>query len=84
MKTINREDFTAEVNAEGYMIKYKGQTLGGAGIIGKSKSRGEARMGDLKNYRETADREMDNLANGIGRPDMLETIKTINSTPCTN
>ncbi|MHA1287207.1 MAG: hypothetical protein ACTSPB_07350 [Candidatus Thorarchaeota archaeon] len=31
-KQLRREDFSYEANTRGYMLKYRGQSIGGAGI----------------------------------------------------
>ena len=70
-------DFTYEVTAEGYTIKFKGQRIGGAGIMGKSKSRGKGRMADLKMYNESAKRDIDGILNGYMPPHYKTAIEAI-------
>jgi len=76
--TLNKSDFSVTVTAEGYMISYKGNKIGGASIIGKSKSRGKARQEDIKMYNDASGREVENLCRGVGRKDMIESIVNIN------
>lgn len=72
-------DFGKNVNAEGYQITYKGQKIGGAGIIGKFKGRGNSRIAQMRDYAEMAEREISHLVNGNGMPRYYEAIDKINS-----
>ena len=77
-----REDFSYAVTANGYTVKYKGQSIGGAGIIGQSKSRGKARTNDMKEYSNSAERDISNLLSNNTPAYMMQTIEKINnSTP---
>lgn len=84
MKNLNRNDFTKEVNSNGYQILYKGVKIGGAGTMPsnymKTRRSAKSRSADIKMYSETAERDIEGLVKGIGRADMLETIKIINET----
>ncbi len=81
MKSLNRSDFGKEVTAEGFQIIYKGQKIGGAGTMGKFKGRGRAQQ--IKDYADTAEREISLLIQGSGYPFMYEAIDKINSEPVT-
>lgn len=72
-------DFGKNINAEGYQITYKGQSIGGAGIIGKYKGRGKGRINQMRDYAETAEREISHLINGNGMPRYYEVIDKINA-----
>jgi len=74
--SLNRSDFSTQVNAEGYQILYKGQKIGGAGIVGKFKGRG--RMQQIKDYSEMAERDICYLLEGSGYGYMIENITRIN------
>lgn len=43
-------DFSYSVNAEGYMIQYKGQNIGGSSILGKYRGREKARIQQINDY----------------------------------
>lgn len=62
--------FTYEADAEGYMIFYKGNPLGGAGIIGKY--RGRKRKEQVEENIVQAGRTIAALKDGRGRKDMLD------------
>lgn len=47
---LRREDFSYEANSRGYMLKYKGQSIGGAGIL--SAARGPRGKGVPKQIAE--------------------------------
>lgn len=74
----NKEDFSFTVNAEGYMIAYKGKNIGGASIMGKSKSRGRARAKDMEDYRESAKRDIERIINGTWSTNYIKAINEIN------
>lgn len=75
--TYNKSDFTVSANAEGYKVYYKEHCIGGASIIGKSKSRGVNRFNDINEYRRSGLRDVEALINGIGNPDMVKQIELI-------
>lgn len=60
----NKDDFSYTYSANGYMITYKGKNIGGASIMGKSKSRGKARSLDMQMYQESAQRDILGILNG--------------------
>lgn len=57
-----RDDFTYIVTAEGYMLKYKGHNIGGAGIIGKY--RGKRKQAQILEYSRIAETEIDKILSG--------------------
>lgn len=75
---MNKEDFRFTYSAEGYMIEYKGKTIGGAGIIGKYKGRGRSREQQINSYKEEAEREIRSIINGNGQKRFYEVINKIN------
>ena len=54
---LRREDFSYEANSRGYMLKYKGMSIGGAGILsgifGPNGKQGEKQTQDYIGYAET-------------------------------
>lgn len=76
-KSLNRSDFGKNVNAEGYQITYKGQNIGGAGIMGKFKGRGRAQQ--IKDYSDMAERDITSLISGSGQPYLYDAIDKINA-----
>jgi hypothetical protein len=77
LSKFSPDDFTKHITAEGYQIKYKGQNIGGAGIIGKSTSRGENRRRDITMYNEMANRDIDNILDGCGSQHYLDAIQRL-------
>ena len=76
--TLNREDFNFTYNHRGYMIQYKNQNIGGAGIHKNAKgSRGRAAASDREYYKEDAERTIQNLISGKGRQYIRENIEKI-------
>ena len=73
---MNKEDFTATVKSNGYMIYYKGKSIGGAGNNNTSKH-WRHKQADLKMYREQADREINNIISGHGQGRLLKVIEEI-------
>lgn len=71
---INPQDVHYEYDTRGYMLYYKDQPLGGAGISKYAKGC----RSNLKLFKDSAEIEKRNLLNGRGRPDMLEIIERIN------
>lgn len=55
--TLKKEDFSYEANSRGYMLMYKGQCIGGAGILsgifGPNSKQGEKQTQDYIGYAET-------------------------------
>jgi len=54
---LRREDFSYEANSRGYMLMYKGQSIGGAGILsgifGPNGKQGDKQTQDYIEYAET-------------------------------
>lgn len=54
---LRREDFSYEANSRGYMLKYKGLSIGGAGILsgifGPNGKQGKRQTQDYVRYAET-------------------------------
>ena len=76
MKVLNRKDFHATINAEGYMIFYKNNPIGGAGIIGKFKGR-TARKKQTTDNAVIAEIEIMRLVEGTGQKRFYEQINKI-------
>lgn len=74
---IKLSDFNAQVNKRGYQILFKGQTIGGAGVINCT-LRGKAVSNQIKDYCKEAVREIHAIVEGNGRPYYYEMIKRIN------
>lgn len=62
-KKYRAEDFGYTANAEGYMLTYKGKPIGGASIMGKSKARGKAKQQQVRDYIDSANREIQSIVN---------------------
>lgn len=73
-----KEDFTYSANAEGYMIKYKGQNIGGARILGKFKGRGRSVAIQRNDYARNAENEIENIVNGYIHSHYQSAIEKIN------
>jgi len=82
VKNLNRNDFTKEVNSNGYTISFKGVKLGGAGTMPSNYMKrcksSKISIADSKMYNESAERDIQSLINGTGRKDMQETVNSIN------
>ena len=75
---LSKEDFKASITAEGYFITYKGKGIGGASILGKSRQRGKARVKQMQDYAEQAQRCIDQIVSGGGANHMRDTVEQIN------
>ncbi len=76
---MKREDFTADVDRYGYMIKYKGQNIGGAGVTQRNQMRGSVAESNRKYYRESSNTDIDALLSGRGAKRYLEAIEKIDN-----
>ena len=70
-------NFTYSATAEGYMLKYKGQNIGGASILGKY--RGNQREKQSREYAEDARRELKSLLLGSGQARFKTAIEQIDA-----
>lgn len=61
---MDRSDFDFSADAQGYMIRYKGQNIGGASIQGKYK--GKRPFSQIKDYIERAEEDINQLVSGHG------------------
>ena len=68
-------DFSYQADAQGFMIFYKSNPLGGAGIIGKYK--GRRRRAQIESYREQALACIRELESGRGSGHLLEALDEI-------
>lgn len=69
-------DFTADSN--GYMLTYKGQNLGGAGVLRRSRPlRGNQRRDNARMFAEDAKREIAALVAGGGQARFRQIIHQI-------
>ena len=73
MNKIKREDITYNYGYFGYMIKYKGKNIGGAG----TKEKGKKTQANLKYNKDMAELEMRNIMEGIISTYMAESIRKI-------
>lgn len=74
---MNREDFSYHATAEGYMLRYKGKDIGGAGIMGKYSGYGRQRTAQMRSYIEACEREINLICNGQGQPRFMQAIRDI-------
>ena len=72
---MDRKNFSYTCNAEGYMIQYKGKNIGGTGIIGKYKGRNKTRQ--INDYKQQAEKTIDELCNNRGYQYMVNKIQEI-------
>ena len=73
---ISPNAITYTCTRKGYMLYYKGISIGGAGTDNE-----KARWSNVQLYKEQAEIEKQRLLNGIGIKDMLDAIREINSKP---
>lgn len=76
---LDKNDFTVNTTRNGYMIMYKGQPIGGAGIIGQSKASGRAAVKQVHVYNKMAQQTIENIINGNGPEHMKKVIERINN-----
>ena len=71
-----RSDFTFESNHSGYMLRYKGQAIGGVGSLRTSDKPKHWRhkRADAAENREQAEREIEHLLAGRGQRRFLDAI----------
>jgi hypothetical protein len=74
---MKREDFTFEADSYGYMIKYKGQNIGGAGVLGRPKQHWRHARSNRRDNAQHAHDAINALVNGQGESRFLAVIKTI-------
>ncbi len=74
-ESLHVSDFSYEATSSGYMIKYKGHNIGGAGIIGKYKSR--RAWAQAKEYDSNARDAINALCAGRGEERYLKAIDQI-------
>jgi len=70
---MQKSDFSFSYGYYGYMIKYKGHNIGGAGTI----ERGRRKKQNLRFYLEQAKITLDEIQRGIIPQFMLDKIKEI-------
>lgn len=70
---MDRKDFSYTYDYFGYMIQYKNQNIGGAGVIERSKKL----KSNLKLYKEEAESTISDILQGRIDSHMLEVIKRI-------
>ncbi len=72
---MNKDDFTYEATANGYMIFYRNQPIGGAGVGPRTKPLHwrHARQ-NVKDFAESAQQSIDALLAGRGEPRFLGSI----------
>ncbi|OQX82246.1 MAG: hypothetical protein B6D53_04895 [Candidatus Omnitrophica bacterium 4484_49] len=74
MEKINPMDITFQYGYYGYMILYKGKTIGGAGTLNKSRKS----ISNLEYFRKMAELTRRDILFGRIRPDMKFLIEKIN------
>ena len=75
---MERKDFTFTTNARGYMIQYKGQNIGGAGISNDAPNpRGHHVRINLKYNGLSAEATIRAILHGMASTYMAETIQRI-------
>ncbi len=72
------KDFDYIANRYGYMIKYKGKNIGGAGVLGKPKMHCKHAKQNIIDNIEYAKNEIDKLISGSGQERFINVIQTIN------
>ena len=76
---LSKDDFSYTYNADGYMIQYKGQNLGGASVMlprSKTLHWQHARQ-NVRDNKESCEREINHVLNGRGQARFMEQIKRI-------
>lgn len=64
-KQLKREDFSYTANSRGYMLEYKGQSIGGAGISsGASAPTGKKGLRQIRDYAKHAEIDIQNIMSG--------------------
>ena len=76
---MKRADSSYTANTRGYMIAYKSQNIGGAGIQGKFKGRGKAVQQQIESYKHQAQATIENIMQGMGAPYMMKEIAKIDN-----
>lgn len=65
LPTLKREDFTYECSIGGYMLWYKGQQIGGAGMIVSSRKKDSLfAVNRIKNHMKRAEQDIQDIING--------------------
>ena len=78
-KQLKREDFSYEVNARGYILKYRGQSIGGTGILSSARGpRGRAVPKQIADYCKIAEITIQSIINGNPGRIYKEAIDQIN------
>jgi len=62
---LRREDFSYEANSRGYMLMYKGQSIGGAGIFtGTAETTGIDEYKQMQDFVESAETDIQDIVFG--------------------
>lgn len=77
-----REDFSSEVTASGFMLKYKGKPIGGSAVASRMSprvppARGRAKSANRRLFIEQAERAIDAILAGNGEQRFLDEMATI-------
>ena len=72
-----KDDFTFDADAYGYMIKYKGRNIGGAGVIGRPRMHWKHARMNARDNAEYARREIEKILRGYPRADFVANIAAI-------
>lgn len=78
------EHLTADIASDGYMLRYKGQPIGGVGTILHQRTPNPKRhwtyeRADRQMYAAASKREIDKLVKGTGMPRFIEAIRDIDA-----
>lgn len=66
-KQLRREDFSYTANSRGYMLEYRGQSIGGIGVMpGASVYTGKKKLKQIRDYAESAEVEIQRII--LGNP----------------
>lgn len=75
---LKREDLSFNYNADGYMLMYKGEFIGGASVLPRSKPlHWRHREANLRDFKESAQRRIDELLSGRIDPHSAFAIEAI-------
>lgn len=75
---LQRSDFTYQVTARGYMLQFRGQSIGGAGTLPTDKRMHWQHVRSNTNlFREQAEMRIQNLLAGRGEPRFWSLIKEV-------
>lgn len=76
---IKREDLSFTYSADGFMLQFKGKNIGGAGVTLPREKRlsPKQRQENLRDFKESAECDIEALVAGRGQARYMLSIKTI-------